>query len=135
MGSLLMPAVQLNILSLVVMSAGPSSQLRAVDQVVCPCGTCWALELALQFSTSWAAGPEGPGQPSEAGQVVSVHRLRTCEVWVASKTGKRRSAAAADAPPVPLPPGQPARRKAEGVGPLLSMPDFSFCEGQTQPAS
>ena len=80
MGSLLMPAVQLNILSLVVMSAGPSSQLRAVDQVVCPCGTCWALELALQFSTSWAAGPEGPGQPSEAGQVVSVHRLRTCEV-------------------------------------------------------
>ena len=48
MGSLLMPAVQLNILSLVVMSAGPSSQLRAVDQVVCLRGTCWALELAGQ---------------------------------------------------------------------------------------
>ena len=40
------PAVQLNRLSLVVMSEGPSSPVRAVDQVVCPRGTGWALELA-----------------------------------------------------------------------------------------
>ena len=39
-------AVQPNKLSLVVVSEGPSSPLRAVDQVGCPRGTGWALELA-----------------------------------------------------------------------------------------
>ena len=39
-------AVQQNRLSLVWVSDGQSSQLRAEDQVVCPRGTGWALELA-----------------------------------------------------------------------------------------
>ena len=46
-----------------------------------------------------------------------------------------RSAAAVDAPPVPLPPIQLAQRRAEGVGPLLSMPIFVSCEGQAQSAT
>ena len=41
-------AVQLNKLSLIVVSEGPSSPLRAKDQVVCPRGTGWALELSRQ---------------------------------------------------------------------------------------
>ena len=36
------------------------------------------------------------------------------------------SAAAVGAPPVPLPPGQLARQRAEGVVQLLSMPVFEF---------
>ena len=35
-----------NKLSLVVVSEGPSSQPRAVDQVACQRDTCWALQLA-----------------------------------------------------------------------------------------
>ena len=42
-------AVQPNKLSLVMVSEGPSSQLRAVDQVVCLRGTGWALELARRL--------------------------------------------------------------------------------------
>ena len=83
-------AVQQNRPSLVVVSDGPSSPLRAVDQVVCPRGTGWAFELSSH--------PGQLGQRAEVG-----------------------------APTVPLPPGQlvpAARRKAIGVGQLLSMPGF-----------
>ena len=41
-----------------------------------------------------------------------------------------QSAAAAGAPPLPLPQGRQARRKAEGVGPLFSMP-VVFCPARS----
>ena len=56
-------AVQQNRPSLVVVSDGPSSPLRALGKVVCPHGTGWALELAGRskpggplVGTSWARG-------------------------------------------------------------------------------
>ena len=62
-------------LSLVVRSEGPSSRLRAVDQVVCSRGTGWGLELAGLGSPPLS---HQLGQrPSEAGQVLTALRLNT----------------------------------------------------------
>ena len=83
-----------------VVSDGPSNPLRAVDQVVCPRaarGTGWAaFELAWRKqarSSSHGVAPDGLSQTQRA------------EVG---------------APPVPLPPGQPAQQKVVSVGRLLS---------------
>ena len=45
-------------------------------------------------------------------------------MWCNAVKQQRRSAAPAGAPPVLLPPDKPSRRKAVGVGPLLSIPGF-----------
>ena len=57
-------AVQPNRLSLVLVSKGPSRPLRTVGQVVCPRGTCKALELA------WRSKLGGPPLSHQLGQRV-----------------------------------------------------------------
>ena len=48
--------------------------------------------------------------------------------WAVHRLGQR---AQAGAPPVPIPQGQPARRKAESVWPLLSVPAFFLRRSDT----
>ena len=70
-----------------------------------------------------------PGQPARDGEAhvlrPNVYRYKPARTYVPAPVQQQwLSAAAVGAPPVPLPPGKLARRRAEVVGPLLSMPFF-----------
>ena len=93
------------------------------------------IEIAAQVPLS-PHFSDPPGQPARDGKVGGSHRVgahsetkgiqiqTNTYIYPAAVQQQWRSAAAAgaSAPPVPLPPGQPAQQKAEGLGPLLSMP-------------
>ena len=103
-------AVQQNRPSLVVVSDGPSSPLAR-----------------------WPFRHRRPGSLS-ARHRPGLRARRAKKARWSSSVAPAGPRAEAGAPPGPLPPGQPARRKAVSAGPLLSVPGF-FCEGQAQSAT
>ena len=93
-------AVQQNRPSLVVVSDGPSSPLAR-----------------------WPFRHRRPGSLS-ARHRPGLRARRAKKARWSSSVAPAGPRAEAGAPPGPLPPGQPARRKAVSAGPLLSMPGF-----------